>query len=111
MKTKLTLRLNEELIKNAKEYSAKSGKPVSKIVADLFTVTKKEKLRKNYKITPAVNRIILEDALKSGFSDFEDSVLIMGGRKGNGNLAGRAPQSPSWLWPQCRLPPPELLKR
>ncbi|GBE02718.1 hypothetical protein BMS3Bbin06_01085 [bacterium BMS3Bbin06] len=57
MKTKLTLRLNEDLIKNAKEYSAKSGKPISKIVADLFTVIKNEKLRKKYKITPAVKSL------------------------------------------------------
>ena len=57
MKTKLTLRLSEELIKNATEYSAKSGKPVSKIVADLFTVIKNEKLKKNYEITPAVKSL------------------------------------------------------
>ena len=57
MKTKLTLRLSEELIKNAKKYSAKRGKSVSKIVADLFTVIKNEKLKKNYKITLAVKSL------------------------------------------------------
>ncbi len=57
MKTKLTLRLSEELIKNAKEYSASSGKPISKIVADLFTVIKNEKLEKNYELTPAVKSL------------------------------------------------------
>ena len=57
MKTKLTLRLNDDLIKNAKEYSVKSGKPVSRIVADLFTVIKNEKLNKNYKLTPAVKSL------------------------------------------------------
>lgn len=36
MQTKLTLRIEEELINIAKVYSAKSGKSVSKIVADLF---------------------------------------------------------------------------
>ncbi|EEZ80524.1 DUF6364 family protein [Candidatus Thioglobus sp.] len=36
MQTKLTLRIEEELIKTAKVYSARSGKSVSKIVADLF---------------------------------------------------------------------------
>ncbi len=36
MQTKLTLRIEEELINAAKVYSAKSGKSVSKIVADLF---------------------------------------------------------------------------
>ncbi len=57
MKTKLTLRLNEDLIKNAKEYSAKSGKPVSRIVADLFKVIRNEKLKRDYDLTPAVKSL------------------------------------------------------
>ncbi len=57
MKTKLTLRLDEELIKKAKEYSANSGKPISKIVADLFTVIENEQIKKEYKITPAVKSL------------------------------------------------------
>jgi len=57
MKTKLTLRLNEDLIKYAKEYSAKTGKPVSKIVADLFTIIKNEKFNKRYRITPGVKSL------------------------------------------------------
>ena len=36
MQTKLTLRIEEELINTAKVYSERSGKSVSKIVADLF---------------------------------------------------------------------------
>jgi hypothetical protein len=36
MQTKLTLRMEEELINTAKVYSVRSGKSVSKIVADLF---------------------------------------------------------------------------
>ncbi len=36
MQAKLTLRIEEELINTAKVYSKKSGKSVSKIVADLF---------------------------------------------------------------------------
>jgi len=36
MQAKLTLRIEEELINTAKVYSARSGKSVSKIVADLF---------------------------------------------------------------------------
>ena len=36
MQTKLTLRLEEELIRKAKRFSRKSGKSVSKIVADYF---------------------------------------------------------------------------
>ena len=34
MNTKLTLRLDDHLIKSAKEYSAQTGKSVSKIVSD-----------------------------------------------------------------------------
>ena len=39
MQAKLTLRMEEELINTAKLYSARSGKSVSKIVADLFKLT------------------------------------------------------------------------
>jgi hypothetical protein len=34
--TKLTLRLDEELIQKAKAYSAKTGRSVSRLVADYF---------------------------------------------------------------------------
>ena len=57
MKTKLTLRINEDLIKDAKKYSAKTGKPLSKIVADLFTIIRNEKFNKEYKITPGVKSL------------------------------------------------------
>ena len=36
MQTKLTLRLEEELIRKAKRFSQKTGKSVSRIVADYF---------------------------------------------------------------------------
>ncbi len=36
MQTKLTLRLEDELIRKAKKYSKKTGKSVSMIVADYF---------------------------------------------------------------------------
>ncbi len=57
MKTKLTLRINKELIDNAKEYSAKSGKSISKLVTDLFTMIRNEKLGEIYEITPAVKSL------------------------------------------------------
>lgn len=38
MQTKLTLRLDEELIRRAKQYAEKTGKPVSRIVADYFAL-------------------------------------------------------------------------
>lgn len=37
MQTKLTLRLERELIETAKAYAAASGKSVSQLVADYFT--------------------------------------------------------------------------
>ena len=57
MKTKLTLRISEDLIKDAKKYSAKIGKPISKIVADLFMIIRNEKLDNKYKITPGVKSL------------------------------------------------------
>lgn len=38
MQTKLTLRLEEELIEQAKSYAAHSGKSISQIVSDYFKV-------------------------------------------------------------------------
>ncbi len=38
VKRNLTLRLDDELIRRAKRYSAKSGKSVSLLVADYFTL-------------------------------------------------------------------------
>jgi len=38
MQTKLTLRLEDQLIEQAKSYAARAGKSVSQIVADYFTM-------------------------------------------------------------------------
>ena len=62
MNTKLTLRMDDELIESAKEYSAKTGKSVSRIVADLFTIIKNEKINRGYPLTPTV--LTLKGALK-----------------------------------------------
>ena len=45
MGTKLTLRMDDNLIASAKEYSARTGKSVSRIVADFFEIIKNDKLR------------------------------------------------------------------
>ena len=68
MNTKLTLRLEDHLIESAKEYSAKTGKSVSKIVSDFFVIIKNEKLKKSYQVTPTVQSLkgILKD---SSFSE------------------------------------------
>ncbi len=64
MNTKLTLRLDDHLIESAKEYSAKTGKSVSKIVSDFFVIIKNEKLKKNYQVTPTVQSLkgVLKDS-------------------------------------------------
>ena len=70
MNSKLTLRMDDALIKSAKEYSAKTGKSVSRIVADLFEIIKNEKLNKEYPLTPTVNS--LRGVLKGKKVDAED---------------------------------------
>ena len=57
MNTKLTLRLDDHLIASAKEYSAQTGKSVSRIVADFFVIIKNEKLKENNSITPTVQSL------------------------------------------------------
>ncbi len=57
MNTKLTLRLDDHLIESAKEYSAKTGKSVSKIVSDFFVIIKNEKLKKSCSIAPTVQSL------------------------------------------------------
>ena len=43
MQTKLTLRLEEQLIQQAKSYAAHAGKSVSELVADYFRMLTSEK--------------------------------------------------------------------
>jgi hypothetical protein len=77
MPAKLTLRLDEKLIQSAKEYSKKSGKSVSRIVADVFTVISYEKLDKIPDNSPAVsslrgvlkNNTIAEDDYRTHLED------------------------------------------
>lgn len=54
MNTKLTLRMDDKLIESAKQYSSQSGKSISKIVADLFTIITNEKVKKQNEISPTV---------------------------------------------------------
>ena len=62
MKTKLTLRLDENLIAAAKNYSAKTGKPVSRIVSDLFKIIQNETQCGKDRLPPAAKS--LKGALK-----------------------------------------------
>ncbi len=63
MNTKLTLRLDDSLIASAKEYSAQTGKSVSKIVSDFFVIIKNEKLKDANLTSPTVQSLkgILKD--------------------------------------------------
>lgn len=45
MQTKLTLRLEDQLIEQAKSYAAQAGKSVSQVVADYFKLLTSEKTR------------------------------------------------------------------
>lgn len=52
MQTKLTLRLDDQLIEQAKAYAAQSGKSVSQVVADYFKLLTTEKIRSAAPPTP-----------------------------------------------------------
>ncbi len=57
MNTKLTLRIDKELIESAKAYSARTGKSISRLVADFFHTIKNEKFRKEEQLTPTVRSL------------------------------------------------------
>lgn len=58
MNTKLTLRLDDRLIQNAKRHSSKSGKSVSKLVADYFALIDADEEIPGTEITPRVRALI-----------------------------------------------------
>lgn len=58
MNTKLTLRLDDELISTAKRYSAKSGKSLSQLVADYFTLLAASTTESDAAPTPRVRALI-----------------------------------------------------
>lgn len=57
MNTKLTLRMDDNLIASAKEYSAQTGKSVSRIVADFFEIIRNEKLKRETQLSPTVKSL------------------------------------------------------
>lgn len=64
MQTKLTLRLEDELINKAKQISIQKGKSLSKLVSDYFALLiSKEEENDKIKLTPTVKSIygILKD--------------------------------------------------
>jgi replicative DNA helicase len=52
MQTKLTLRLEDQLIEQAKSYAAQAGKSVSQIVADYFKLLTSQKIKTSLPSTP-----------------------------------------------------------
>ena len=52
MQAKLTLRLEDQLIEQAKSYAAHAGKSVSQIVADYFKLLTSEKIKASSPSTP-----------------------------------------------------------
>jgi hypothetical protein len=69
MQTKLTLRLDDQLVKQAKTYAEKSGKSVSQLVADYFSLLNASASSKS-EITPSVRR--LKGVLKKSKADVQD---------------------------------------
>lgn len=52
MQTKLTLRLEDQLIEQAKSYAAQAGKSVSQIVAEYFRLLTSEKTKLSQSSSP-----------------------------------------------------------
>jgi len=55
MQSKLTLRLDDELIKRAKDYSHESGKSLSQLVAEYFSLLTEDK-KQEYNASNPVTR-------------------------------------------------------
>ncbi len=73
MNTKLTLRLEEDLIRSAKKHAGIMGKSVSQLVADYFYLLDKKSAKKKQPITPIVKS--LRGSLKGsdvGEKDYEN---------------------------------------
>jgi hypothetical protein len=57
MVTKLTLRMDEKVIRRAKTYARKSGKSVSNLVADFFVLLGIEEEKDAFDTTPKVKSL------------------------------------------------------
>jgi replicative DNA helicase len=70
MQTKLTLRLEDQLIEQAKSYAAQAGKSVSQIVADYFKLLTSRQSNTNSPSTPITQS--LRGLLKESNLDEKD---------------------------------------
>lgn len=57
MQTKLTLRLEKNLVDIAKNYAADHGKSVSKMISDYFKLLKESQEKQSEEITPVVKSL------------------------------------------------------
>jgi hypothetical protein len=58
MQTKLTLRLEDQLIRRAKSYARRSGRSVSELVADLFARLSVPEATPPCDLSPIVRRLV-----------------------------------------------------
>jgi hypothetical protein len=58
LNTKLTLRLDDSLIRSAKRHSTESGKSVSRLVADYFALIDAKEPRSATELTPRVRSLL-----------------------------------------------------
>ncbi|MCZ6623168.1 MAG: DUF6364 family protein [Deltaproteobacteria bacterium] len=58
MQTKLTLRLDDDLVRRAKAYARRSGKSVSSLVADFFSLLGQRKGGRMDTLTPRVRSLL-----------------------------------------------------
>lgn len=70
MQTKLTLRIDDNLIKRAKAYAKRTGKSVSQMVADYFVLLGPRAKDESFKLTPTVRS--LKGALRGADVDLSD---------------------------------------
>lgn len=57
MNARLTLNMEKHLIESAKEYSARTGKSVSRLVADFFELIRQEHLEQAPQLPPTVQSL------------------------------------------------------
>ncbi|MFQ5853725.1 MAG: DUF6364 family protein [Candidatus Binatia bacterium] len=70
MQTKLTLRLDEELIRRAKSFAKGNGKSVSQMVANYFALLEEQPQERDLRLTPIVRS--LKGALRGADVSAED---------------------------------------
>jgi hypothetical protein len=78
MQTKLTLRLEEQLIEQAKSYAAQTGKSVSQVVADYFKMLTTEKTKPASPSTPITKS--LRGLLRDSTLDEKDYKKYLEGK-------------------------------